>query len=108
MLGEAGRHPVPHQMCLRNAVQEQHRRPAAAASAVDLRAGRLNVEFLKPIEHGTPIPSEPDIAILGLPSYAAPTPGTVTASRQLARSAQPGDNVTDLRSFRRSAKKMEL
>ncbi len=50
-LGEAGRHPVPRDVRHRVAVQQQERRPAAAMAQVDARAGRVDVEGLKILEH---------------------------------------------------------
>src|SRR5262249_50684420 len=68
VLGELRRHPVPHEMRLRNAVQQQHRRAAAAAYAVDPRTGRLNVELFEPVEHDPP--TTPDIAPYTYPARA--------------------------------------
>jgi hypothetical protein len=44
-------HPVPHDVGLRIAVQQQHRRPAAAAAQVDHRLPRVDVLGLEAREH---------------------------------------------------------
>jgi hypothetical protein len=63
-------------MRLRNAVQEQHRRSAAAASAVDPRTRGLNVEFFKPVEHENHNPST-----LDRPSRSTHYPGRCLYTR---------------------------
>jgi hypothetical protein len=49
--GEPGRHLVPHDMRLRIAVQQQHRRAFAADAQMDPRPARRDVARLEPFEH---------------------------------------------------------
>jgi hypothetical protein len=51
-LGEPRRHPMPHEMRLGDAVQQQDRRTVAAPAPVDRRTGGGDVERFETIEHG--------------------------------------------------------
>jgi hypothetical protein len=50
-LSERGGHPVPHEVGLRDAVQQQDRRPVATQPAMDRGAAHGDVELLEPLEH---------------------------------------------------------
>ena len=52
-LGKCGRDTVPHEVGLRNAVQQEHGRPVAAAASMDGRRGNSYVEFLESLVHGS-------------------------------------------------------
>jgi hypothetical protein len=51
LLGQRGRHPMPHEMGLGDAVQKEQRRTLAATTAVDGRLADSDVERLEALEH---------------------------------------------------------